>query len=75
MSAGELDHLTRTIETHDPPAGKRSSHLGGDLAIARADIQHGFIASELEPGNQFTRPGELGRGVFRVLFWIPLVHD
>src|SRR6266511_1092287 len=74
MSAGELDHLARTIQTHDPSARKRSRYLGGDLAIARADIQHRFIASELEPGNQFTRPGELGRRVFRVLFWIPLVN-
>src|SRR5881409_3081337 len=75
VRAGEPDHFLGPIETYHPSTRQSGGNFGRDLAIARTDIEHRLVASELEAGDQLARPGELSRRMTRIFRWIPFVHD
>ena len=68
---GKLDHLRRGVRAGDRTARNRPGNFRRDFSIAAADIKNVFIAAQIKPGDEFTRPALLHGGIRRVIRRIP----
>ena len=67
----KFNHLRRGINTRRRSIGQMLRDFGGDFAVAAADIQNVLVAAQIEPGDQFARPGMLHGGIRRVFGGVP----
>lgn len=70
----KVDHLRRAVYARHSALGDEGSQLGGNLAVAAADVQDMLVSRESQMDDNGIIDALLGGGIALVIVGIPLIH-